>query len=475
MRAHAPPPRWPGPRPGRRRARRGAIRASLPAAAGRAADARLRADQELEQRTGGRWRPSPGSVYPTLAQLEDEGLVPVVDDEGRKRFELTDAGRTWLDEHPERAERRPWEQRWRRDAAATCAGSAARSSASCASSAASARRPSSSGPGRSSTATRDELYEVLADSAGRRARTDDVAGLTHRSFRSERPAPCRDADPVRGILGCGSALDAAGDEVDRAGHGGGDEALQLRRRRGTAPSPPAVACDPVRAASSVAARDVFTAWAWTMNAVVVSSSARRCSACAGGAPGRRAEVDRRPARRPRCATRGGRSSGPGTRTTGPGGRCPGCRASVGGVPAGGVGVRQAVGDVEPAEVVVEVELAGRVVAQHALGHGVDDDVEHAVDAGAVAQRGDRGVQRRRRGRRRPSSAARSVPSSRHDGSASSGAQGVEVDAGERLGERPHVRQRVLACAVDDRRHEVRQHGVGPLPAEPSSSWNAFWA
>ena len=64
--------------------------------------------QELEQRTGGRWKPSPGSVYPTLAQLEDEGLVRSTDDEGRKRFELTEAGQTWLAEHHEDGATPPW-------------------------------------------------------------------------------------------------------------------------------------------------------------------------------------------------------------------------------------------------------------------------------------------------------------------------------------------------------------------------------
>ena len=93
-------------------------------------------------------------------------------------------------------------------------------------------------------------------------------------------------------------------------------------------------------------------------------------------------------------------------------------AQMGGVPAGGVGVGDAVGDVEPAEVVVEVELAGRVVAQHPLGDGVDDDVEHAVDAGALAQRVDRGVQRRGPVAAVEQIAAWSRPSSRHDGSGS---------------------------------------------------------
>ncbi|ROT32773.1 PadR family transcriptional regulator [Micromonospora sp. HM5-17] len=51
--------------------------------------------QELDSRTGGAWRPSPGSVYPTLQLLEDEGLIATVTDGtgSRKRFELTEAGR----------------------------------------------------------------------------------------------------------------------------------------------------------------------------------------------------------------------------------------------------------------------------------------------------------------------------------------------------------------------------------------------
>ncbi|WP_117210011.1 PadR family transcriptional regulator [Allorhizocola rhizosphaerae] len=58
---------------------------------------------ELEQRTGGVWRPSPGSIYPTLQLLEDEGLIVSEQSEGRKRFTLTDAGRA----EAEGAER-PW-------------------------------------------------------------------------------------------------------------------------------------------------------------------------------------------------------------------------------------------------------------------------------------------------------------------------------------------------------------------------------
>jgi DNA-binding PadR family transcriptional regulator len=49
--------------------------------------------QELSARTNGLWQPSPGSVYPTLQQLEDEGLVRVEEADGRRVFHLTDAGR----------------------------------------------------------------------------------------------------------------------------------------------------------------------------------------------------------------------------------------------------------------------------------------------------------------------------------------------------------------------------------------------
>jgi hypothetical protein len=47
----------------------------------------------IADRSGGRWRPSPGAIYPVLAQLEDEGLVTVTAESGRKVAALTDAGR----------------------------------------------------------------------------------------------------------------------------------------------------------------------------------------------------------------------------------------------------------------------------------------------------------------------------------------------------------------------------------------------
>jgi DNA-binding PadR family transcriptional regulator len=48
--------------------------------------------QELELQSGGRWRPSAGSVYPTLQQLSDEGLVTGSEIDGRRTYTLTEAG-----------------------------------------------------------------------------------------------------------------------------------------------------------------------------------------------------------------------------------------------------------------------------------------------------------------------------------------------------------------------------------------------
>jgi DNA-binding PadR family transcriptional regulator len=63
--------------------------------------------QEINERSGGFWRPSPGSVYPTLQMLTDEGLIRASEDASNKRlFELTDTGRTEADKQ----DSPPWEQ-----------------------------------------------------------------------------------------------------------------------------------------------------------------------------------------------------------------------------------------------------------------------------------------------------------------------------------------------------------------------------
>jgi DNA-binding PadR family transcriptional regulator len=64
--------------------------------------------QEIAERSSGAWRPSPGSVYPTLSQLEDEGLVSVEKAEGRRVVSLTEAGTTYVAEHREELDK-VWE------------------------------------------------------------------------------------------------------------------------------------------------------------------------------------------------------------------------------------------------------------------------------------------------------------------------------------------------------------------------------
>ncbi|WP_234996511.1 PadR family transcriptional regulator [Demequina sp. NBRC 110054] len=54
---------------------------------------------EIEERSGGAWTPSPGSIYPTLQALEDEGLVTIETIDGRKTASLTEAGGAWLEQH----------------------------------------------------------------------------------------------------------------------------------------------------------------------------------------------------------------------------------------------------------------------------------------------------------------------------------------------------------------------------------------
>jgi DNA-binding PadR family transcriptional regulator len=101
------PPGWGPHRRGSGRARRGDVRLAL---------LRLLAEeprngygliQAIEERSEGLWRPSPGSVYPTLSQLEDEGLIRTVETDGARRFEITDAGREHLETRAN--EPPPWE------------------------------------------------------------------------------------------------------------------------------------------------------------------------------------------------------------------------------------------------------------------------------------------------------------------------------------------------------------------------------
>jgi DNA-binding PadR family transcriptional regulator len=95
-----------GARGGGPRVRRGNVRAAILALLAERPMHGYEMIQELEARTDGLWRPSAGSIYPTLQLLEDEGLVSGEASRGKRRFSLTDAGRA----EAERRERPPWEE-----------------------------------------------------------------------------------------------------------------------------------------------------------------------------------------------------------------------------------------------------------------------------------------------------------------------------------------------------------------------------
>ena len=98
---------------GRRRARRGAIGTAVLALL----DERPMHGYELitafEEKSGGRWKPSPGSIYPALRRLEHRGFITAVetdDDEPKRRFELTDLGRQRVAEHRDAGHASPWDE-----------------------------------------------------------------------------------------------------------------------------------------------------------------------------------------------------------------------------------------------------------------------------------------------------------------------------------------------------------------------------
>ncbi|HEY2770154.1 MAG TPA: PadR family transcriptional regulator [Solirubrobacteraceae bacterium] len=103
--AQSSPSTWGG---GRGRRRRGVVRVALLMLLAEEPRNGYQLMQEIEERSGGRWRPSPGAVYPALSQLEDEGLIRSIERDGVKLLELTDTGRSHIDDrhegHP------PWEE-----------------------------------------------------------------------------------------------------------------------------------------------------------------------------------------------------------------------------------------------------------------------------------------------------------------------------------------------------------------------------
>jgi DNA-binding PadR family transcriptional regulator len=101
---------WMGEEPPRRpRVRRGDVRAAALALLAEEPRNGYQIIQEIASRSGGVWQPSPGSVYPALQQLEDEGLISAATLEGgRSGFALTDEGRSYMTEHADEVNA-PWE------------------------------------------------------------------------------------------------------------------------------------------------------------------------------------------------------------------------------------------------------------------------------------------------------------------------------------------------------------------------------
>ena len=65
--------------------------------------------RELEARSGGIWHPSAGSVYPTLQMLQEQGLLTGEDQDGKRVYSITDAGRAHLEERNARTGGTPWD------------------------------------------------------------------------------------------------------------------------------------------------------------------------------------------------------------------------------------------------------------------------------------------------------------------------------------------------------------------------------
>lgn len=95
---------WGGGWGGGRRMRRGAIRTAILFALREEPAHGYEVMRRLEEMSGGLWRPSPGSVYPHLQMLEDEGLVHSAEVDGSRTYTLTDAGRA----EAEKSEQ-PWQ------------------------------------------------------------------------------------------------------------------------------------------------------------------------------------------------------------------------------------------------------------------------------------------------------------------------------------------------------------------------------
>src|SRR5262249_20986888 len=65
--------------------------------------------RELQERSGGMWHPSPGSIYPTLQMLEEQGLLTSEEVDGKRVYSITDDGRAHLEERRAKGGEAPWD------------------------------------------------------------------------------------------------------------------------------------------------------------------------------------------------------------------------------------------------------------------------------------------------------------------------------------------------------------------------------
>jgi len=112
-------PWWPGPGPvgasRTKKAGRGDVRAAILALLREGPRTGYQIMSDIEDRSAGAWRPSPGAVYPALAQLADEGLIVGEESNGRRTFSLTEAGREYVEQNPHMA-RGAWESHAQQEA-----------------------------------------------------------------------------------------------------------------------------------------------------------------------------------------------------------------------------------------------------------------------------------------------------------------------------------------------------------------------
>lgn len=118
--------------------------------------------REIEERSGGTWKLSPGSVYPTLQLLADEGLIRAEESNGRKIYSLTDEGRMEADAASDKPA--PWESSSSRESSGS--GGLAKSGMDLAQAAAQVGRSGSPEQVKQAIAVLDEarrkLYSILA-------------------------------------------------------------------------------------------------------------------------------------------------------------------------------------------------------------------------------------------------------------------------------------------------------------------------